>query len=602
MPKAYGQLKWVWTLTFTDKAQCLISGVRPARNPLTTASGPRFRRLASELAPLALVAAAYAVAARLSLNLALVHGQVTPIWPPTGIALVAFLILGRRTWVAIAIAAFAVNLPIGPSPIGAAVIAAGNTLAPFVASELLQRVGFHQQLDRLRDALAIIVLGALVGMAISATVGSTVLYLAGAVPANQFWSTWAVWWTGDAMGVLLVAPFLLSLLALPRPTFTWRSGLELAGLQAAIGVVTYLLFQNDLRLEYLVLPLIMLAAWRFRLRGAAPAALIASGVAVLSAVKGVGPFGEESLFEKMVTLQVFNVSLALASFVLASFVETRERQEEMARLYASAQATSEAKTRFLHLAAHELRTPVSVLTGYLSMLSDGSLGAPPEKWNRILAILITKTKELNHLVGDLLEASRLQASTSAAISAEIDLRSVADQAVDRARARADLLHAEITTDASNEAVLVRADAIQLGRILDNLINNGLTYCTRNPRVTISTSFEDRRAIVRVTDNGVGIRAQEQEAVFEQFHRGKDAAFADVPGTGLGLYISRELAEANGGSLQIERSSSDGTVFILVVPLVKPQGAAAAIERIDAALDTALHPRETATATSPGRRP
>src|ERR1700694_5166811 len=100
--------------------------------------GP-FERPAREFVRLALVALAYWVAARLSLNLALVHGQVTPIWPPTGIALVAFLLIGRRAWPAIALAAFAVNLPIGPSLLGAAVIAAGNTLAPLVSVELLRR-------------------------------------------------------------------------------------------------------------------------------------------------------------------------------------------------------------------------------------------------------------------------------------------------------------------------------------------------------------------------------------------------------------------------------------------------------------------------------
>src|SRR6202165_4910884 len=104
--------------------------------------GP-FERPAREFVRLALVALAYWVAARLSLNLALVHGQVTPIWPPTGIALVAFLLIGRRAWPGIAVAAFAVNLPIGPSPVGAAVIAAGNTLAPLVSVELLRRIGFR---------------------------------------------------------------------------------------------------------------------------------------------------------------------------------------------------------------------------------------------------------------------------------------------------------------------------------------------------------------------------------------------------------------------------------------------------------------------------
>ena len=180
-----------------------------------------FGGLARELFRLALVATAYWLAARLSLNLALVHGQVTPVWPPTGIAVVAFLLMGRGAWPAIALAAFAVNLPIGPSPAGAAVISVGNTLAPLVAVELLRRVDFHHELDRLRDAIALILIGALGGMAISATVGSSVLVLSGSVPAANFWSTWAVWWTGDAMGVLLVAPLLLSVLVkaptLPSP-------------------------------------------------------------------------------------------------------------------------------------------------------------------------------------------------------------------------------------------------------------------------------------------------------------------------------------------------------------------------------------------------
>ena len=548
-----------------------------------------------------MVALAYWLAARLSLSLALVHGQVTPIWPPTGIALVAFLTFGRRVWPAIALAAFAVNLPLGPSPAGAAVIAAGNTLAPFVASELLRLVGFHRQLDRLGDAWAIIFLGALAGMAISASVGTTVLAISGAISPSQVWSTWAVWWTGDATGVLLVAPFLLSLLAFPRPTLNWRAGLEVGGLLAATAVVTYLLFLNGLRLEYLVLPLIMAAAWRFRLRGAAPAALIASGVAIWAAVRGIGPFAQETLFEKMVTLQVFNVSLAFASFVLASFAETRERQEQIARLYTSAQATSEAKTRFLHMAAHELRTPVSVLTGYLSMLSDGSLGAPPEKWKSVLAILIGKTKELNRLVGDLLEASRLDAGPAKHTSTEIDLQSAVDQAAERARPRGDLLRAEITTSPSNGAIFVQADAEQVGRILDNLINNALTYCTRQPRLDVSVSVEGKRAVLRVADNGVGIPADQQERIFEQFHRSNEPAFANVPGTGLGLYISRQLAQANGGSLTVERSTPEaGTVFSLALPLAKAPANATSVGAVDVALSRALEPIATDVLTTAER--
>jgi len=500
--------------------------------------------------------------------LALVHGQVTPVWPPTGIALVAFLLIGRRAWPAIALAAFAVNLPIGPSPVAAAVIALGNALSPLVSVELLRRVGFHPKLDRLRDAIDIIVIAALGGMTISATIGASVLLQAGTISGTQFWPTWAVWWAGDAMGVLLVAPLLLSVLArLSAPALTWRRALELAGLLAMTAIVTYVLFQNRLRLEYLVLPLIMTTAWRFHLRGAAPAALIASGVAIWSATNGTGPFVDQTLFEKMVTLQVFNVSVALTSFLLACFADTRERKEEMSDLYESAQLASAAKTRFLHMAAHELRTPITVLAGYLSLLSEGTLGAVPDGWKKPLEILTGKTRELNRIVSDLLEASRIEAKVLSHDLSRVDLQRVVQDARERALPRAQLLGAEIATRLTAAPVPVEADASQLGRILDNLINNGLTYTTRPPKVLISVSCERAHALVRVADNGAGIPASERERVFERFHRTNDPAFRNVPGTGLGLYISRQLAEGHGGSLVIESSSpGEGTVFALALPL------------------------------------
>lgn len=513
-----------------------------------------------------LVALTYWLAARLSLNLALVHGQVTPIWPPTGIALVAILLLGHRAAAPIAVAAFAVNLPIGPSPLGAAVIAGGNTLAPLASAELLQRAGFHLELDRLRDAIAIILLGALAGMLISATVGTFVLVLSGSVPASNFWPTWAVWWAGDAMGVLLVAPFLLSLL--PRvsgPPLTWGRAAELGALLLGTAIVTYLLFQNRLRLEYLVLPLIAVAAWRFRQRGAAPTALIASIVAIWSAVHGAGSFANETLFEKMVTLQAFNVSLALASFVLSSFIETHERKEELSRLYLSEQLANQCKTAFLNMAAHELRTPISVLSGYLSMLTDGSLG--PDGWKRAVAILSGKTRELKNMVDQLLEAARTEASPRPHALSLIDLRDVVRQAVERARPRADLLGAEIAMGLGVNGVPVEADPAQLGRILDNLINNSLTYTVRPPRLSISVATEGERGIVRVADNGVGIPRSDWERVFERFHRGNDPAFSTVPGTGLGLYISRQLAEGHRGGLAIEHSElGGGTIFALTLQI------------------------------------
>ena len=526
-------------------------------------------RLIRTLLQLAVVALAYWLAALVSLRLALVHGQVTPIWPPTGIALVAMLVFGRRVWPSIFLAALAVNLPIGPSPLGAAFIAAGNTLAPVTAATLLQRIGFRIELDRLRDAAAIIVLGALLAMTISATVGASVLVFYGSVPGDSFWSTWAVWWTGDAMGVLLVAPLLFSLLpSATSPALTLPRAAELAGLLIGIGLLTFVLFQNPLRLEYLVFPLVMLAAWRFHLRGAAPAALIASGIAIWAAVQGAGPFGTETLIQKMVTLQIFNVCIALTSLVLAALLEARTRTEELTRLYVSATAASQTKSAFLNNAGRELLTPLTVLSGYLALLSGGSVGSPPNAWEAPLGILVDKTREMERIVDDLLTASELEVIPPRPELQVLDLRNVVEGAMERVGPRADLLLAEVTVNLPDNPVPVEADPEKLGRVLDDLINNAMTYTIRSPRLQIRLTTQSQKAMLRVEDNGVGVSEGDREQVFVRLYRVADSEVV-VPGIGLGLYISRQLVESYGGSLAVESSKPGvGSVFALTLPLAR----------------------------------
>jgi signal transduction histidine kinase len=527
----------------------------------TRSMASRWAGLAGDGLRLAVVAVAYFVTARLGLEFALVHGQVTPVWPPTGIAVVAILLFGSRILPAIALAALAVNLPLGPNPAWAAVIATGNTLAPLAAASLLRATHFRFELDRLRDAASLILLGALVGMSVSATIGSLVLVLSGSVAADAFPQTWAVWWTGDAMGVLLVVPFLLSFRSRrgeqPLPV---RRQVELAALLVAVAAVTYLVFQNTLRLEYIVFPLIMVAAFRFRLRGSAPAALIASGVAVWAAVNGSGPFANETLLQKMITLQVFNVFVALVSLVLASYVETRDRAEQ-------ARLSNEAKSEFLRDAAHELRGPLTVFGGYLSLLSNGDLGKPPEKWRGPLEILTAKTWELNHIMDELLEVSRLDGHVIAPGREPLDLRDVAAGACERARPRAALAGGEVTLEKPHSPVPVSANPNQLAHLLDNLVNNGLAYSEGSPSIAIRVSIDAGNAAVRVIDHGVGIPDDLKDAIFEPFERGGQHGFEDVPGSGLGLYISRELARAHGGDLLLESSSpGHGSTFVLTLPL------------------------------------
>jgi PAS domain S-box-containing protein len=274
-----------------------------------------------------IVALAYYVAARLGLRVALIESNVTPLWPPTGIALVAFLVFGRTLWPGVALAAFAVNLPITTNGLAAAATAAGNTLAPLVAASLLIRVGFRREIDRLWDAVDIVFLGALLSMLISASVGAGTLLLSGAISAHEFPAAWAVWWTGDAMGVLVVAPFLLSLFQRPW-SGSLRERTEGAALLLLVAIVSLLVMNTDRGLMFLVIPFVGWTAWRFQQRGAAPAALIAAGIASWAAAHGLGPFRQGTLFEKMITLQSFDATVAFSSLFFAALVTERMRDRE----------------------------------------------------------------------------------------------------------------------------------------------------------------------------------------------------------------------------------------------------------------------------------
>ncbi len=235
------------------------------------------------------------------------------------------------------------------------------------------------------------------------------------------------------------------------------------------------------------------------------------------------------------------------------------------RLFAEAQEASRAKGDFLNMAAHELRTPLSVISGYLSMLRDGTLGPPPAAWTRPVDTLAAKTGELGALVEDLLMAARLETASLPLAITRLDLRAVLRDALARAEPRATLLNTMLSQQLPRRPVLVDADPDHLGRILDNLLNNALSYTRGRPWMKVTLS-DAQGPEVAVEDHGRGIPAELRERVFERFFRIEDPAVGYQPGTGLGLTISRGLAERHGGSLVLARSRpGKGSTFILRLP-------------------------------------
>ena len=269
---------------------------------------------------LLVVAVAYYVGARLGLRLALFNSQVTPFWPPTGVAIAAMLLWGRGVWPAVLVAAYAINLPLGNDLHTPALIAVGNVSAPLLAISVLRRLGFRSDVARLRDAGALVLAGT-TSMLVSAGVGTLSLVLDG-LPLAAARSVAITWWTGDTVGALLVTPFLLTLCHLPtrpRP----RRLAEATVLLGLTVLTTYVGFASANGMRFLVFPVLAAAAVRFGLRGAAPLALVSSLLATYTASQGAGGFASVSTTEAMAVLSLFNACVTFTTYLLSAMTSDR---------------------------------------------------------------------------------------------------------------------------------------------------------------------------------------------------------------------------------------------------------------------------------------
>ncbi len=288
---------------------------------------------------LAAVALVYFVAARFGLSLAFGVKQVTAVWPPTGIALAALLLVGYRAWPAIAVGAFAVNALTDEPLATAAGIALGNTLEALGGAFLLRRVvRFDRRLERLRDVFGLAACSAVLSTALSATIGVASLCLGGVVAWDGASSVWLLWWIGDALGALVVAPLLLTWST--QPVVRWR-GWRLAETVAwfiGLLLVSRIIFAGQLSamtsrypVAYAIFPFVIWAAFRFGQRETVTAVFVVSVVAIWGATHDLGPFASGSANERLVMLQLFMAVFALTALVMGAVCAERRKAERAVR-------------------------------------------------------------------------------------------------------------------------------------------------------------------------------------------------------------------------------------------------------------------------------
>ena len=540
------------------------------------------------------LAAAYALAGKLGLGLALAHGLATPVWAPTGIALAALLVFGRGLWPGITLGAFVVNATARAPLAFSALAAAGNTLSVLLALWIIERAGGLGAMERFVQ-VARLVAGALVAPAASASVGTVALWATGRIPRSDLDTTWWVWWLGDSLGFLLVTSFLVAWARVRRPALTGRR-FEAALLGVGLVISNLAAFSRwNLALgahplAYLAIPFVIWAALRFGLPGATLGTLVTSGFALWGAAHHMGPLGAAPMAEVLVWWQVYSVVVAITSLAVAGVATERlrtlqalrwseaemraardaaVRAEAEVRVYsatleqrvadrtAALRAQNDQMAEFSYTISHDLRAPVRAIRGFADALleeSDERLGPAEREYTARIREAATR---MDNLIQELLAYSRLGNVELA--HEPVSLSRAAGEAIRQLSSDLSSSGGSMDNRLTEDLPRVLAHQPTLVQVIANLLGNAVKFVAPGRRPVVTLRAERNGGSVRlwVEDNGVGIAPEHHERIFRVFER---LHAADGEGHGIGLAMVKRAVERMGGAVGVESAPGSGSRF------------------------------------------
>ena len=267
---------------------------------------------------------------------------------------------------------------------------------------------------------------------------------------------------------------------------------------------------------------------------------------------------------------IMRLAARASALVWQSHVAERRVSElqatELGRLEAYSRRIAELerqKSNFLKLASHELRSPITILRGYLSMMTDGTLGELKPSVAETAVKMETQVRRIKDLVDQMLTAARLEDSEVATISSETRIDEVA-RAVVASMSQTSARSRQISLRAPRPATAV-ADPRHVETIIGNLVSNAIKYSPEGGKVVVSVRAQHDCVEVDVSDQGIGMSDETITRLFKPFSRGDEAELRAIDGAGLGLYLSRELAREQGGDVTVRSNSGVGSTFTLRLP-------------------------------------
>jgi len=524
------------------------------------------------------------------------HASASPVWPPAGIALAAILLVGYRAWPAIFVGAFLVNLTTAGDAATSVAIATGNTVEAVAGAWLVNCFANGKNVFDRPQGIFKFALAVAISAVISPLFGVTSLTLDGFADWTNYGAIWVTWWLGDLTGDLIFTPLVLLWGIKWKLSWKKEEAVEVGVLLLLLALLSAVVFggwveisAKNYPIAFICGPIVIWTAFRFTQRETATGIFILSVIAVWGTLRGFGPFVDQSENQSLLTVQSWTAVLAITMMALsAGMAERRRIEEELHQQKAVVETANRTKDHFLAMLSHELRTPLAPVVSTVELLETQP--AQTEDTRASLAMIRRNIELETQLIDDLLDFTRIARGKMELRFARVDVHLAVSNVVEICRAEAKSKKLQVHLNLAAKSYYLAADPAKFQQIIWNLLKNAIKFTPEGGEIVISSENPSGTMLtVTVRDTGIGIEPDAMQRIFDPFEQGNRSFEHRVGGLGLGLAISKSLAQAHGGMLTAQSDGSNcGSTFTLSLQtLTSVEAASGAVKGVTESARQAL---------------
>ena len=543
-----------------DRPEYVVDA-EPSRAGVVVAPNASFFR--QPIAPI-LTAVGVTVLVVLAISFARTNGLIAALWGAGGLAMAVWLRGGRGMAYDFGFGALVVTgvlageFLVGNGPVLSAAFTALNLLEIALAVVLTRRFvpGLNvNNVEGLARFLTVCAASALPSAILSA------LFLEVMIGSNAL-DGFRVWWFGHSLGLAVIGVFGLTFQT--RHMKILRQPTRLAegvGLCALIGGACYAIFSHlSLPYGFLLLPLLVLMAVRFRVAGISTALLIVAVVAIGGTMAGYGPYHAFDAERRALLAQLLVLLGYMPILMVAALLEERDRLTERARAGRErAERASAAKSRLLANVAHEIKSPVAGIIGIGELWAGGQLGATSAEQIEMAQMLVKTARQVEALAHDLLDVARAESGAVKVDLRPTDVVGVLEDVRRTLMLKPEAASVSIGVVVEGDALIAQADSQRLAQVIGNLANNAIKYGASGGVVRLCALWANGRVRIEVRDQGPGLSAEKQAQLFEPFNR-LGLERSTIEGHGIGLALAKRLTELQGGDIGVISAPGEGAIF------------------------------------------